>query len=433
VPTRLTLDVDGVKRVVTVPPIADQATENATAEVILDFPTMTGRKIRVTIDDVREQRALMFATDNTRLEPVGIAEIGVPGLRMPVQPEQLDSGCRDDLVAVDGKPLPVRVTGPARRADVLLGLTVEHCGENAQLMLEPGDHTLTTARGKDTGFSIDRLVLTSRVDDAPLVPAGDGRVRAFEAAADAPQIDVVENGRTSMQVRVTGATKPFWLVLGQSHSPGWHAKVVGGDGLGPPQLVDGYANGWLVTPTAARDFEVELEWTPQRQVWASIAISLITVVGCIGIVIVTARRRRRVLASVRAPGDDDAELVWTRSWHVPTRVRWVAPVVAGLLAALVVRPWVGLLVAAVTLVLVVWPRWRPIAMVVPGALLAVGGLYLVIGQIRYDHPSVFEWPTLFPRARTIAWIAVMLLVADAIIEIMRERFTSPRARRKKNE
>jgi hypothetical protein len=426
VPTRLTLDVDGKKQTVNVPPITDQAAENATAEVRLEFPTVTGRKIRVTIDDVRERRALMFATNNTRLEPVGIAELGVPGLRMPAQPEQIDSGCRDDLVEIDGRPVSVRVTGPANRADALLGLTVTHCAENSQLILGPGEHTLITARGKDAGFSLDRLVLTSATDAAPLRDARDGRVRAFAGDADAPRIDVVENGRTSMRVRVTGATKPFWLVLGQSHSPGWHAKVAGGDGLGAPQLVDGYANGWLVTPTAAGPFDVELEWTPQRQVWASIAISLLTVVGCLGIVAVTTRRRRRVLATVRAPGDDDAELAWARSWAVPARVRWVAPVIAGLLAALVVRPWVGVLVAAVTLVLVVWPRWRPIAMVVPGALLALCGLYLIVGQVRYDYPSVFEWPTVFPRARTIAWIAVMLLVADALIEIVRERFTGPR-------
>jgi hypothetical protein len=256
---------------------------------------------------------------------------------------------------------------------------------------------------------------------------GDGRVRAFADDAAAPRVEVVDNGRTAMRVRVTGATKPFWLVLGQSHSPGWHAEINGGDGLGAPQLVDGYANGWLVTPTGSGPFDVELEWTPQRQVWASIAISLVTVAACLGILVVTARRRRRVSAGVRAPGDDDAELTWNRSWSVPVRVRWIAPLAAGLLTALVVRPWVGLVVAAVAVVIIVWPRWRPIAMVVPGALLALCGLYLVIGQIRYEYPSVFEWPTVFPRARTIAWVAVMLLVADAIIEIVRERFTRPSA------
>jgi hypothetical protein len=34
---------------------------------------------------------------------------------------------------------------------------------------------------------------------------------------------------------------------------------------------------------------------------------------------------------------------------------------------------------------------------------------------------VFEWPTVFPRARTIAWFAVVLLAADALLELVRSR------------
>ena len=52
-------------------------------------------------------------------------------------------------------------------------------------------------------------------------------------------------------------------------------------------------------------------------------------------------------------------------------------------------------------------------MLVPGALLALCALYIVVEQYRYRYPSVFEWPTVFPHARTLAWIAVMLLAADA--------------------
>ena len=78
-----------------------------------------------------------------------------------------------------------------------------------------------------------------------------------------------------MRVHVTTATKPFWLVLGESQSPGWQAHVVGGRDLGGSQLVDGYANGWLVTPPASGSFDVVFEWTPQRQVWAAIWLSLL--------------------------------------------------------------------------------------------------------------------------------------------------------------
>ena len=50
-----------------------------------------------------------------------------------------------------------------------------------------------------------------------------------------------------------------------------------------------------------------------------------------------------------------------------------------------------------------------------------GSLYMVVEQYRYRYPPVFEWPTLFPRARTLAWIAVVLLASDAVVDVVRSR------------
>ena len=102
-------------------------------------------------------------------------------------------------------------------------------------------------------------------------------------------------------------------------------------------------------------------------------------------------------------------------------MRWIAPVVCGLLAALVVAPWVGLLVGATVALVVAWPRSRAVLMLAPAALLALCALYIIVEQYRYRYPSVFEWPTVFPHARTLAWIAVVLLAADAVTEILRTR------------
>ena len=246
------------------------------------------------------------------------------------------------------------------------------------------------------------------------------------AAASAPVVDVVHNGDTRMRVHVADATKPFWLVLGESQSRGWHAHVVRGGDLGPSQLVDGYANGWMVTPPPGGAFDVVFEWTPQRQVWAAIWLSLLGVSLCLAIIGFTWSRRRSgvTTAMTSRPGDADVDLAW--SARVPvvsagTRVRWLAPLVSGLVGALVVTPWVGVLAAAVTFVVLVRPRLRPLALLVPGALLGLCGLYIAVEQYRYRYPSVFEWPTVFPRARTLAWIAVVLLTGDGIVEMLRSR------------
>ena len=50
------------------------------------------------------------------------------------------------------------------------------------------------------------------------------------------------------------------------------------------------------------------------------------------------------------------------------------------------------------------------------ALALAAAVYIVVQQHHYRYPSVFEWPTLFPLARTLAWIAVVFLAADAMVE-----------------
>jgi len=418
VPTKLRLDVDGQTRTITVPPLADKAAPNATTTVPVKFAPVSGRRIRVTIEGVRESMAKLYAANATRLEPAGIAELGVPGLQMPPAPARIDSGCRSDLLDLDGRPVPVRIAGAAASATTEMGLTVTPC--DGALRVSAGPHVLTTARGKDVAFSLDRLVLASGANNTPMA-LGGGHVAGFANAPTAPTVTVTHNGRTKITAHVTGATEPFWLVLGQSQSNGWQAHIVHGSGLGTSELVDGYANGWKVTPPAAA-FDVVFQWTPQRQVWDAIWVSLVAALACVAIVAVTWWRRRGRLADAVAPASADArvDLAWS-PWGtgpLPRRVRWVAPVLAGLLGALVVAPWVGLLIAALCAVIVWRPTWRRVVLVAPAALLGLCGLYVALEQYRFRYPTVFEWPTLFPHARTVAWIAVALIAADAVVELV---------------
>ncbi len=235
VPKALVLDVDGQTRLIPVPDVPDQAPENASQVVRVNFAPIAGHDVKVTIADVREERTKLFATTATNLEPAGIAELGIPGLQLPPAPARIDSGCRSDLVQIDAAPLPVRITGNSATADQPASLTVATCdphhpSRRPSLKLDAGPHTLTSARGKDVGWLLDRLVLASGTQAAPITTRA-GRVTAIGAPAPpTPRIDVVRSGRTSMRVHVSGADAPFWLVLGESHSDGWRAHVVGGDG-----------------------------------------------------------------------------------------------------------------------------------------------------------------------------------------------------------
>jgi hypothetical protein len=422
VPTRLRLQVDGQIRDVALPPIADQRTPNAVTKVRVSFPEVRGSKIRITVQDIREEKSLLFATSHTRVEPTAIADFGIPGVSVSTSgAARVDSGCRNDLVTVDGRRVPVRVTGTRSAAANVMGLAVTPCG--SALQLGAGSHVLATAEGKNVGFSIDRLVLASGTEAVP-VSENAGHVRVAARRAVAPVVDVVHNGDTDVRVHVTKATKPFWLVLGESQSPGWQAHIVKGSNLHGSQLVDGYANGWLVTPPKSGEFDVVMRWTPQKQVYTAIWLSLIGALLCLLVIVVTWTRRPSAIsaAATARPGDADVDLDWSPPAPIArARTRWIAPVVCGLLGALVVAPWVGVLVAVVVFAMVERPRLRPFVMLVPAVLLAGCALYIVVQQYRYRYPPVFEWPTLFPRARTLAWIAVMLLAADAVVDIIRSR------------
>jgi hypothetical protein len=104
---------------------------------------------------------------------------------------------------------------------------------------------------------------------------------------------------------------------------------------------------------------------------------------------------------------------------VTRRSRIVVPILAGLVASLVVAPWAGAL-AALAVVLIQWrPSLRLLVAVIPAALLAAVAFYMVYLQHHFLFPPVFEWPTLFPLGRPLAWLAVVFLGVDVLVERVR--------------
>jgi hypothetical protein len=88
---------------------------------------------------------------------------------------------------------------------------------------------------------------------------------------------------------------------------------------------------------------------------------------------------------------------------------------------LLVTPWVGLVAGAATLAVLRRPRLRWLLAVGAPTALAVAGGYVFLQQWRHEYPAVFEWPTFFDGVHTIAWLAVVLLAADATVEFIRTR------------
>src|SRR5690606_10447491 len=357
VPTELEVWVDGeVVGRVPVPPVEDGDRQGATAEVELELPEpVTGSRVRLRVTQVREVLTNDWVSDREVAQPVAIAEIGLPADPVPALPEVIDTGCRTDLVAIDGEPVPVRITG--RTADALAGhaLPLTTC-DDAPVALSGGDHEIEPTAGEETGLDIDQLVLRSAAG-GEASPAGAGTLVAEAVAADGgrpregggpvtpgPTVDVLDQDHDRLTVRVTGATpdEPFWLVLGQSHNLGWTASVRDGEELGEPELVDGLANGWRITPRA-ESLEGELRFTPQQRVDVALAVSAGSAALCLLLLL----RRPRPL--VHAPSSLAEPYSRVLAFHyegaLPTlRQAIVTGIGVGVLGYVLAGPLVGLVV-----------------------------------------------------------------------------------------
>jgi arabinofuranan 3-O-arabinosyltransferase len=439
VPQALRLEVDGkVVQRIELPPIGDQPTPNARHTFPVRFDrSYTGRHIVLVVEDdipaVRDVNTLDWFTDDPIVMPMGIVELGIPGLHAPRLPDRIDDACRSDLVTVDGKPVAVSLRGTT--ADLLAGGPVDLVAcDDAGLRIAEGTATVRTTPGRETGLDVDRLVLRSdaggKADRStePLVP---------ESRTDRPAITVTGRGPTTVDAHVAHADQPFWLVLGQSHNAGWHATANGKD-LGAPTLVDGYANGWRVP--AGRDITIHVEWTPQKVVWAMIWASVAFVLAALALIAWPRRTGPAGAAGaagavevgpndagdpLRLPLDARPSMPHAFSWDrvlryagpTPSRFAFVATVAGALVGGLAVMgPIAAVLLAAVAAVALRVPRARPLLTIGGPAVFAAAVGWLLVRQHVDLLPPGFDWPTYFEGAQQPAWFAVALLSLDVVID-----------------
>lgn len=430
VPTQLQIAAGGVTRTVDLPAITDGKVGDAPVVVPVTFPSLTGTDVTITVSDVRPVETLSYPDRQRQVMPVALAEVGMPGVQRAPMPATLDTGCIAGLLSIDQQGLGGRLSGST--ADAVGGrpLDFRPCAFEAgtdggpdvpPITLEHGDHVLRTTPGTQSGIDVDSLVLASAAGGAPLLLGPRGMLPSSLVASPAkptarPQVKVVSKGSTKLELQVTGARRgtPFWLVLGESNNAGWEASVDGSN-IGGSTLVDGYANGWRVQPPSGT-FSMTLTWTPQRNVWIAIGVSVVALLACLWL----ALRRRK------APDDDDDEIAPVLAnplVAVGERPR-VLTVVGGALAvgivgALVSRWWVGLVAAALVALVAVVPRARFLVSLGAPVALASAALYVIVQQYRHDYVADLDWPGRFTAVNNLVWLAVILLLADAVIERLR--------------
>jgi hypothetical protein len=482
VPTAMTIASGNQVRTIAVPPIADGTVPNAVTTVPVTFPALTGSHFVVTFTGIRPEYAANYYSAGPLALPLGIAEIGLPGAHADPTPAALPGTCVSNLLRIDGQPIDVSVVGPTTQALNGGESQLVPCGPDAKgITLSAGPHIVQTAAGHNapcanapatcTGWNVDQLALDSS-------PGGGAGSVAFPTASGTPQLQATQPGPAanlqptavhidSHGAQVTNATEPFELVLGQSVNKGWRAVATPGPGaaagshavdLGRSQLVDGFANGWQVTAAdlhalGGSSFTVELTWTPQKVVWAALAVSGAVLVFCL-VVGFLPRRPRRWLrahlprrlrgpagpepperpalpfdaATLTLPGSPAPKAQRQRGWLRFPRALLIGAV-AGAAALLVTPPEMGLVVAGLVIVGLLVPWARAIASVAGITCIVAGGLNVVEGQKVHHFLPGSNWAASFIHAGNLIWLGVVLLVADAVVAALGLRVAKPLGRR----
>ncbi len=450
VPTAITITTENGSRSVALPPIKDTHVADGTVAVPVSFPALSGKHVTVTFTGVRFVETIGYTTKEPVALPLGIAELGIPGVQVAAPAPSLAPTCRSNLLIIDGHPVSMEVTGSTRDALAGDGLTLEPCGADAKgITLRAGQHVVESAPGQTTGFDIDQLVLDSAAGGGAQAGSPGTTPSALTAdASPSPTVHVVSQSATALRVEVTGASKPFWLVLGESINPGWKATVAGGRPLGAPTLVDGYANGWLVNPHGRGSFSVTFVWTPQAGVDLALVISAAAVLLCLGLALVPRRRRRA--AALSAPdgaavaagtGRPPSTRVALGETPVPTLSNpfaastvlptWLAITAAAVGTALVTvaivppatllpAPLVALGAGAGVVIALVVPQLRGLLATVTIAFALGAALYTIVAQAN-GHFLASSWPSHFERANVLMWTALAFLGADVVVGAVRAR------------
>ena len=443
-PSRITVTTSSGSRTVDVPVPAVGAgrPQGSTTAVPVSFPALTGRTVRVTVDSVRPVKALDYYSTFAGIEdtlPVGIAELGLPDVVQPPAPAAVPAVCTGKLLRIDGRPVDVEVTGATSAALAGRQLSLRPCGNSVGgIRLGPGPHTVLTSPRLPTGWSIDQLWLGSAAGGAAAASGAVTTTAAIRPPAPAP-VTVDGQSRTSLTVSVHTTGRPFWLVLGQSFNSGWSATVAHGRSLGPPRLIDAFANGWYVPAGPPGVMVVHLTWTPQTVIWAALGVSAASLIGCTLLGFApgaVALRRRRGLRSgtgdpLVPPGVRSGPASWRALAGCPERgaprpgAGWPTVLAGavgwGLLVAFVSRPSTGAVAALAAVVAARWAAGRAVCRAAALVALSAVAVYAVVQQVRYRYWPTIDWPADLSSANDIAWLGLALLGSDLVGAALRMR------------
>ena len=217
VPTQVTLVADGTPvRTLPLPTVTRGARDGTVKTLDIRFDPVRAANIKLEFNVAKAAQAKTTPGQEPLALPISIADATLAGVPVPASPATIDTGCRTDLVTVDGAAVP----GGDPRAPAPRPAPVSRSSACTDaLPLTQGSHRVVTGEGLASAWNVDRLVLSS--DDAgrpaPVTPAGapitesGARVRITGSTADSYHLprphrrhSVLAGARTEPQRRVGG-------------------------------------------------------------------------------------------------------------------------------------------------------------------------------------------------------------------------------------
>jgi len=223
---------------------------------------------------------------------VGIGALTVPGLASARVPQSgpLVAPCGTVAIAIDGRRVPMAPIGTVSELDAGQPLPARACASGssraaATIAIAAGVAHIQSLPGP---FSVDTLRLRSPAPHPAPAPASGGTVLSSGrlAPSDVSGVRVALRGRS-------------WVVLGESWDQGWRATC-DGRSLGAPQVIDGYANGWLA-PAGCR--RVAFSFGPQAGIDKSYLVSAVAAALMLALLAFGAMRRPAVGTPQRGPAE----------------------------------------------------------------------------------------------------------------------------------
>ena len=365
-------------------------TENITTTLELAESIGPG-PVRLEITGITPEMTPDYRTGRDVALPVALSVVDT-GTRVLEIPPQTPSACREDLLSLNGEPIPITIDR-VEVAEYGLGaiIAATPCVDTVQLDTEQ-NLLIGHAPG---ALRIDRVVVSGTGGAQEAVAHGD--------PVGAGMVSSIDLGRAGGVIEVADCVEGCWLIHGHGHNDAWRASV-GDVDLGGPISVNGGLNGWYLDRELTDEgaATVTLHFSPQR--WLD-AAWLLTALGVLASLTIIARSR------IRLP---DTVAMWRPMRPIPsqTPTHTTSTIAAiAVLSAVLIGPWWGLIGLAAGMM--VHLRDRALEWFATFLIGAVAVWIAVANRAQQPLPNL-AWPTEFSVVHPLALFAVVVLVGATL-------------------